>query len=87
MTIKEFIAELEKTPRTWRLNGDQIRNDNCQCPLEAVANKPKGHHFDAASSIGIYDNNRRDIVCAADEPLMCVVLRKRLLKACGLGEK
>ena len=95
MTIEEFFAALEKTPRDWRGNhAVPIRRDGrfiCQCPLTAVARFGEREGFwtyagpvcwaHAARALGLSMKDARKIVSAADGHGR---LRKRLLAACGL---
>lgn len=93
MTLDDFIAELEKTPRDWRLSfSTSIRagNPSLHCPLSAVATAlgmPCGFGYPdiAAAALGLRDE-WREIVRAADADCMAdQALRARLLTACGLS--
>jgi hypothetical protein len=96
MTIEEFFAALETTPRDWesaegvgaiRRDGKFVR----QCPLTAVAGFGEREGFwtygdpgcwrDAARCLGLRMTSARRIVNAADGRGS---LRERLLAACGL---
>ncbi len=84
MSIDEFIVELEKTPRTWKLSkSGAIRNvGDCRCPMEVVAKLPFSFPMKAANMLGL---NYDLVVCAADDLYrQDKVLRQRMLVACGL---
>ncbi len=95
MTIDEFFAALEKTPRDW-LNSGAVRRCGkfCpQCPLTAVAGFGEREGFwtygdtgmwhYAAQVLGLRMRDARKIVNAADGRGS---LRERLLIACGLKQ-
>ncbi len=95
MTIDEFFAELEKTPRDW-LGKFAIRRYGAyclQCPLTAVAGFGERKDFwpygdtscwaEAARHLGLRMKDARKIVNAADGSGS---LRERLLVACGLKQ-
>lgn len=91
MTLDEFFAALEKTPRDWQFRGDgeQIRcfgELGLECPITSIENGKysPGSWRDAARSIGLRLDSARKIVNAADSPRGS--LRKRLLQTCGLEE-
>ena len=97
MTIEEFFAALEKTPRDWEIEPDldgSIRRDGAfcrQCPLTAVAGFGERKGFweygdpstwvEAADYLGLRSGDARKIINAADGRGS---LRERLLAACGL---
>jgi hypothetical protein len=94
MTIDEFFAALEKSPRDWRMDRRGVRRDGAftlQCPLTAVAGFGERGGFwkygdprwwrDAARCLGLRMADAEKIVSAADGHGR---LRSRLLQACGL---
>lgn len=95
MTIDEFIEQLEKTPRDWRLDGERLisRGFNGACPICAVATllgkNPDSFgvsYFRVAPLIDLDGDTANAIAHAADgygDP----DLRARLLRACGLEER
>ena len=90
MTIAEFLAELRKTPRRWRLEpcGTRmlLRNTSSLCPIQAVYNRMGssgvGFH-ECARVLGLGHDDTNRIAWAADG---CPVgtLRAQLLEACGV---
>ena len=98
MTLDEFFAELERTPRNWKLINERIRLRDekrmyCPaCPICAVGNSLKGEyiastsHFKVARIIGLDMVICDQIAFASDGYFPSVKeLRARLLKACGLA--
>lgn len=95
MTLTEFLAELRKTPRTWRLDdGAYIRCEK-DCPLTAVAWSALTQRFSRADfhlaghALGLHRGTTYMVAGAADgEPDKAADrrLRKQLLEACGLAE-
>jgi hypothetical protein len=93
MTLEEFFAALEKTPRDWELDHTIRRKATfaTQCPLTAVAGFGERNGFwtyagplywnDATQLLGLAMKDARKIANAADGQGS---LRKRLLTACGL---
>jgi hypothetical protein len=93
MTLDEFFAALEKTPRDW-FGAPSVRRRGAfvaQCPITAVAGFGEREDFwkygdpgcwaDAARHLGLRIRDARKIVSAAD---LRGSLRKRLLAACGI---
>lgn len=92
MTLGQFLWRLERTPRTWRLHGGEIRNACGQCPYEAVADLP--HQYGSTSRAlalvvveGYPDGD--GILGAADHShhwgdVQRLQMRGLLLGACGL---
>lgn len=82
MDIFEFLAKLQQTDRTWRLDdcGNQpgaaerfnlIRNASGQCPLEAVAGYSTGLSGVAAAELGLVGDTATVIVTNADYADCC----------------
>lgn len=93
--MKQFYRLLSKTSRDWYFKGDDIRqkginSDRCKCPVTAVVYEKTGVFFhesdyvDAAESIGMKYRDAARIVDAADGDPDHPVIRKKLVKACGL---
>ena len=91
MTLDQFIAELEKTPRDWRVVwGAAIRrvrpNYNC-CPITSLYDQASASWPSCFLRLGLSLENAKAIMDAADnyrkhDP----ALRSRLLAACGIKE-
>jgi hypothetical protein len=85
MTAEEFLEELARTPRDWRLMGGKIRRgsmDNPDCPITAVACKLA---LLSAEGLSLDGETTARIVAATDnlvdaDPYM----RMSLLEACGI---
>jgi hypothetical protein len=91
MTLDQFIAELEKTPRKWRFsNGMSLRLDVGQgscCPVTSMLGLHCSRWQSAAHDLGLELEDARAIARAADrEPGHDPALRSRLLAACGIKE-
>ena len=92
MTLDEFLAALEKTPRRWYLRaGGAIRcgGKTDSCPISyfgAPRQKQCGRYIQAAHRIGLREATADKIAYAADfiDPITGAALRSRLLAACGL---
>lgn len=93
MTREEFLAELAKTPRAWRMTqSGALRCARGACPINAVMYAHDNNHPDltaagfAADLLGLNCADFYQIVMAADN---CqdppTQLRADLLKACGLA--
>lgn len=87
MTLDEFIAELENTPRTWRLNGGAIRSGLC-CPITGTERRRLSS--DNWRRIGLalhldFGTVRKIVHAADNDPGHDRALRARLLAACGLA--
>jgi hypothetical protein len=91
MTLEQFLAALEKTPRKWKQVGFMLRCVNKShyqcCPIVSVAGGDfvNSEYKKAANALGLGIRLANKIANAADavgpyDPK----LRKRLLKACGL---
>ena len=92
MTLDEFIAALEKTPRDWYVESDgSIRTRTMTCPVCAVSNKVAGTRLfllwnSAAFAMGLGYEVAFAVAHAADDDRdHDPELRARLLKACGLA--
>lgn len=69
MTIDDFIVALEKTPKNiWYVDefGWVRTCDSEQCPLEKIAESPKGSYRQVARSLGITYPDMHKIINAAD---------------------
>ena len=91
MTYKEFLQELRKTPRDWKLFPRTcIRRGGygTQCPITSLLGKSSGHWNEVAAACDINQAMTVKILNAADnteghDPR----IRRDLLKACGLFTK
>ena len=88
MTLNQFLVRLRKTPREWTVRYDGRLLLSKSCPITAVAgHKLWATHWDAvvvAIKMGLREQTARRIIDAADLGYLHTVLRKKLLKACGL---
>ena len=89
MTYQEFLDELRRTPRDWRItfNGRIRRHE--ECPITSLRNDHSAFWVVVSANIGLSANLSRDIALAADNRLGWRDFRRRrirrdLLKACGL---
>ena len=93
MTLDQFIAELEKTPRDWRVDsiGTLTRLHGNHCPISAVAYARGCNNHNmllphaAAAELGLTEMRASRVIRAADRPRKSA-LRSRLLAACGIKE-
>lgn len=93
MTIDEFIAKLEATPRDWWVGADGVirRGSNCrQCPITSLFPEGKylvGDAFTLGAKLEMDYDDVRGIIDAADMEINhSKKLRARILKACGLDK-
>jgi hypothetical protein len=92
VTHEEFIAALERTPRTWQLMKDGrircFRNGKSMCPISSLVNRPCGKFWKAANRLHIDRLQTIRYIAAADDgPEAETELRSELLKACGLPKE
>ena len=96
MTLPQFLSQLRKTPRDWYITRDgEIRRiylwggrhkyKNIECPITALDHKVNDLWRNVAKHIGMDIAIARKIAMAADSEQPCV-LRRKLLRACGLKD-
>ena len=88
MTINDFIEQLKKTPREWKVQEDGgLRLHQC-CPITAVDGRglPATEYAECAMRLGLSQLEARWLVEAADNWPREARLRSYLLAACGLEE-
>ena len=98
MTLDEFIAALEKTPRDWQYGYTSRslrygytsqflrRGPMCCCPITSLAGNTCAYWRDVSVTLGLDRDLSERIAAAADDDRgHDPVLRERLLKACGLA--
>ena len=88
MTIPDFLAKLEQTPRTWRLDDKlRIRSGEC-CPVTVFEGKQDYYVRGCAQRMGLPIEEWNVIVACADANSAAKgydpALRRRLLVACNL---
>ena len=90
LTLNQFLAELAKTPRTWRVYGEMIRSvegyGGRLCPIQAVAALLLNHRVWywplGWQELGLRYTVAMRIVRASDRSYG--TLRAQIEKACGL---
>lgn len=91
MTLEDFLVQLGKTPRKWKIDRERIRMEDVDgfwgsCPITSLLGRAVWEWADAADELGLAPELAREIANAAD----CKTskpIRKLLLEACGLTEQ